>query len=142
MKLLGIVDPFLKKRVKEGERFLLIVYPRQITSLRHVWSHPDFKEDNKSEVNSELSKSLSQAWLREWCESHDCPDYEIVMGAISGTLENKSESYGNAYNYEADYLTFYGYNAHTEVPREFWDHVEIVLGRQVAHRPEYFSCSC
>lgn len=42
-KLVGIVDPFLKGPVYPDQRFLLVVYPRTITSLRHVWEHPDFK---------------------------------------------------------------------------------------------------
>lgn len=43
-KLVGIVDPFLKQPVFPDEKFWLVVYPRQITSLRHVWTHPDFPE--------------------------------------------------------------------------------------------------
>ena len=41
-KALGIVDPFLTTPVEAGESFWLVVYPRRIKSLRHVWEHPDF----------------------------------------------------------------------------------------------------
>ena len=40
----GIVDPFLPKDVSTGEKFWFVMAPRMVTSLRHVWAHPNFPE--------------------------------------------------------------------------------------------------
>lgn len=127
VKLVGIVDPFLKEPVLKGQMFWLIVYPRQITSLRHVWEHPDFK-DNKIELHP-TSKELSEKWLREFCKTNDCPSYERVIAAIV-----------DGEYYES--LHFDGMDAHGEIPAEFWNHVEEILGYKISNRPEFFSCSC
>lgn len=40
----GIVDPFLQTAVLPGQSFWFVMKPREVRSLRHVWSHPDFPE--------------------------------------------------------------------------------------------------
>lgn len=129
----GIVDPFIKTYVDEGERFWLVVLPRTITSLRHVWSHPDFPEEGVVSAAPANSKEASEAWLHKFIDSADCPDYHTVIGAA---LHNDSWS--------KEYLHFDGQDAHGEIPPEFWDHVEIVTGQKIERkdRASYFSCSC
>lgn len=132
IKLVGIVDPFLNGNVLEGKMFWLIVYPRQITSLRHVWEHPDFAPVQEKAIEKDPleDKWLSEKWLRDFCMTNDCPAYDTVMreyldGAAKG-----------------DYFYFGGEDAHGSIPDEFWDHMEVVTGKKIKHRPEYFSCSC
>lgn len=153
----GIVDPFLNGPVQPGEWFWLVVYPRQITSLRHVWSHPAFMEEApKSVEDGDLSIqeilaapvytdriSQSEAWLRAFCLTSDCPSYDTVVAAASGEKPPMNEEYGADYWEKGEeYLRFTGSDAHGEIPPEFWDHVEIVTGRKITERPTYFACSC
>jgi len=137
---LGIVDPFLAAPVKKGERFWFIMYPRMITSLRHVWAHPSFADEPGTpapiaQPAPDLSdKVKSEIWLREWCKTADCPSYETVIGMIK---DGRHES-----DYNAEYFHIEGYDAHAEIPDEFWKHAEIVIGQPIAQKPKYFSCSC
>jgi hypothetical protein len=129
-KMVGIVDPFLKKKVKPGEKFWLIVYPRQITSLRHVWEHPDFPASINTELNPEEKKAETEQWIREFVRDNDSPSYEeLIQAYLDGHADTEN-------------FYFSGIDAHGEIPNEFWDNMEIVLGKKIKHRPEYFSCSC
>lgn len=144
-KMVGIVDPFLQTVISEGQKFWLIVYPRQITSLRHVWSHPDFEE---AKVTPVVDKGLSEQWLRNWCEGKDCAGYERIMQvceAIADGIElpvPEDNDYGRVFDVWDDNITFMGVDSHTDVPDEFWIHFEIVTGKKMPHRITYFGCSC
>ncbi len=144
---LGIVDPFLKRPVKKGEHFWLVIYPRTIKSLRHVWAHPAFPdeptatvtvthEDRSDEVPAAIAglrKLQSEKWLRDFCSRSNCPSYEVVIGVVAG---------GDSGSWDDEYLHFNGSDAHGDIPDEFWMHAEVVLGRKLEQRAKYFSCSC
>lgn len=129
---IGIVDPFLKREVKPGERFWMFLYPNTITALNHVWTHPAFIVEP---VGNGDQKAASEAWLRAFVKNADCPDYEAVIATALGDV-------GERYQWDDDYLHFDGRDAHGEIPAEFWDHVEIVTGRKIEKRATFFSCSC
>lgn len=136
----GIVDPFLFDFVLPGQRFWLVIYPRMITSLRHVWSHPAFPEEDNTK---EAEKAKSELWLRQFTASHDCPDYETVMKAISGQSLNRWDGDDASVHIDDEHITFIGIDAHCSIPQEFWEHAERVLGRPVlVPKVEHFSCSC
>jgi hypothetical protein len=139
----GIVDPFLKQFLKKGDRFWLVVYPRQITSLRHVWTHPRFPECPMLgiEMKSPSTKEKSEAWLRDFCDHANCPSYERVMAAIEVDQEGSEYGYGGS-ELDEDCLLFRGSDAHGEIPPEFWDHVKNVTGREPRARAKYFTCGC
>ena len=138
LKMLGIVDPFLTKNVKPGEKFWLIVYPRQITSLRHVWSHPDFPEDEivlKPAVTiktvGKSSIEIAEDWLRAYADSID-ESYEYVMDVAD------SHQKGSWGNYIIQGERFEG----ESTPDEFWDYYAIVRNNPNPERTSFFSCSC
>lgn len=135
---IGIVDPFIKGSIHEGQRFWLYLYPRTITGLRHIWTHPAFPDDGGGTVYAPpASKLASEKWLRDFTSRSDCPSYEVVLGAVANIAD------GNApFNYDADYLHFEGVDAHGEIPDEFWHHAEVVLGRPIKVKPKHFSCVC
>jgi hypothetical protein len=134
-KFLGIVDPFLKQSVQKGERFWLVVYPRQITSLRHVWSHPAFPESDMKATTSTVGSD--EQWIRDFAANVGLKYSVLMEGAAEWVESKKRGGWG-------EYLCFGGLLEGEYVPEEFWPHYEAVTGRAVEeeHRGSFFSCSC
>jgi hypothetical protein len=125
----GIVDPFLSKPVMPGQRFWMVIKPRVITSLRHVWSHPELPDEmSTGEVDK---KATAFAELERIAEEVDCDVYTLIGGA-------------NDYLDCGDYLSEGGRWEGTYLPNDFWPAFETYTGRKVEEgsRGSFFSCSC
>lgn len=120
-KVIGIVDPFLKQRVQEGERFWLCLYPKTVNNLRHDWSHPAFEV--KAPVPPVLADPLdvSKMWIANYARLIGS-DYEEVM--------RLAEKGGDI---------FMGSREGMETPPEFKEHFRRITGKE---SQLYFSCSC
>jgi hypothetical protein len=133
-KTIGIVDPFLKADLRQGQRFWLFLYPRSITGLRHVWSHPAFPEGG----NAPPSQSLrSEQWIRTYAE--DIGDgYAALMDGADRWVANEDYYYG------PDQGGYHGLFEGVSLNPEFWDHYEAVRGVKVPRerREHFFTCSC
>lgn len=144
---LGIVDPFLSDTVLMGQRFWLVVYPRKITSLRHVWTHPDFddlpQDLPKDSVNVETAVEASRRWIEEYASSLGDGDIEYE------DLMYYAETWCNPdLVYSGEYLIKGGSLEGESTNPEFWKHFTIVTGKSPVENkyygttPSFFSCSC
>lgn len=145
-KGMAIVDPFLlMTHVNAGQRFWAVIYPRVITSLRHVWTHPQLADEAGVPKQSDAEAS-SEAWLRNWCENSEISYEDLILVSKTGEVKSAgrdAEDYGGKrWELYGDSLISLGSDACGQIPSEVWDHVRVVIGTEPAGRPEYFSCSC
>lgn len=130
-KPLGIVDPFLKSAVQPGQYFWLVVYPRQIQSLRHVWTHPDFPEEGCDTESKQQQINQSKEWINALAERLG-KTYDSLITGADEFLESGEYLVGD-YLMEGEYT-----------PPEFWTHYQIITGNKVpvTKQDNFFSCSC
>lgn len=131
----GIVDPFLDEPVEAGQRFWLVVYPRVITSLRHVWTHPSFTDEALAQPTADTpSREASEAWLKELAEraiSYGSDRFvDLIRGLENGGYFSTDIEYSDEFRPDNEDLVF---------------HYENYTGKKAAWADsgrEYFSCSC
>jgi hypothetical protein len=139
---LGIVDPFLSGPVNKGQKFWLVIYPRVITSLRHVWTHPAFPDEqpawakallNAPSIIAQDDDKYTEA--KEWVRQH-ANDLGIAYGELMKLADRFLES--------GDYYTEYSSDSMRDTfdPSGFWPRYEILTGKMVSDQESFFSCSC
>jgi hypothetical protein len=126
-KGLGIVDPFLTVPVQPGQRFWLVLHPRTVTSLRHVWSHPAFPDTADAPLPHRDAVELIRRTADEAGLTYD----EMLAAAKSHAATG-------------EYLCQGGRWEGMSVDDDFWDAYETVTGEKVDEndRGGIFTCSC
>ncbi len=126
----GIVDPFLTSRLEKGQRFWLVLYPKTVHSLRHVWSHPAFTDEPM--VPAPVAGDEDVAYLIV-CADDLGLSYERFMAETDAWVDGGDYYVGGS---EAE-----GYTLNVE---KFWPCWERVTGRTApaGRRQSFISCSC
>lgn len=148
---IGIVDPFLRKKLNRGDRCFVLLYPNTISGLRHVWSHPMFVDlAAKSAQTPNDQLEAERAAAKEWLT-----DYAIDNNPYESNHDGTS--YGRNLNREQHYerfmeqlrsraIYFYGSDLHglyeLPEPEELRRNAELVLGYTINWDDFRFSCSC
>jgi hypothetical protein len=143
---IGIVDPFLEDTINIGQRFWLIVYPRQITSLRHVWEHPSFPDSQETggpvEAPDELKIHKTKVLLQEpqAMAKQRLMDFADSIGVDYDELLERADDFMRHGDYWSEGGRFEG----TSIPDTFWDDYEKVTNTTVQpdNKYNFFSCSC
>lgn len=146
---IGIVDPFLTKRVEPGEIFWLFIYPRTISTLRHVWDHPKVasefgivKSSNNKLPIKEVNPHTNLPYTREQELALDSiKTYSEILGIDD---VNTLIDAGLEYIKDGEYLCIGGLLEGLYTEDQFWDNLSVLIGKEIKNddRGNFFTCSC
>lgn len=134
-KAIGIVDPFLKGPVYNGEHFWMFLFPNTITSLRHDWTHPAF--DPKPIVQNQDRES-AEIWMREFAKEAGLEYPEAIEAGLHYLAT------GNAWvqqGSDSARSKFWEEN----VSEKYWDAFGALTGKTVTtedRKGQVFCCNC
>lgn len=142
-KTTGIVDPFIRSYVKEGDLFWMILDPRTITSLRHVWEHPDFPEEEKKTVEEPIIEEMDpvKKAAHDWIDNFAGDlgmSFDELMGAADLWVTTDNGKWGGEYTYDNSET----YKDHWDKFGEFWEHYQTLTDKTPMSKDSFFTCSC
>ena len=128
----GIVDPYLKTAVQQGDTFYLFLYPGTVTSLRHEWTHPQFKavssSVNPERATAELYLKMVAMKIKPYSDSEE----DAFQSLLSDLREKHIHFWGTKGNNVDDLPD----------PKEIKKQARIYLGLPIDWEDFEFSCSC
>lgn len=131
---IGIVDPFLKDRVKRGQKFWLFLYPGTVISLRHHYRHPVLDHEEIRRETIEKLAHPSKKRLEEIAEELGI-SYDELMSGMETYLRTGEPVVTDGWKM-----------MNPEPPEDFWEHYELVTGKKVPaskkDKDAVFSCAC
>lgn len=153
-KKVGIIDPFLTRGVVQGERVLMVLYPRVITSLRHVWSHPDIPDEGVAMVLPTLELAAPPVPVPPVSREQLIAALDVLGRELDPPVGGH-RIYAAMEGDNEGFIHFNDVNAHGSIPipDELWNAYERINGERADRDPRnaksgdwhtgvHFSCSC
>jgi hypothetical protein len=142
-RMIGIVDPFLKSPVFDGQRFWMFVYPQTVTGMRHEWQHPAFE----AEAAPTVDKAASLQWMEEFAAKNHSHSSEYYDGMGRNYTAADLLELAEDFLRTGDRHVQQGSSSlrdYTPVV-EFWHHFEVITGTKIGDHQRGqvpFCCTC
>lgn len=126
---IGIIDPFLKARVKRGQRCWMMLYPGSVIGLRHQYRHPVLDHEEIKRETIEKLSGASRKFITQ-CATEIGLDYDEIMKCAAQWLAT-----GEEVNHDPSMSSTFNFD-------QFWGHYEIVTGTKVRddQKQDFFTC--